>query len=148
MGLIVIVMLAAAVPVAAKAKERVGERVDVWPGGSLTFPSGQPFHIAHGWGFSPPEENPHSKYEFWLDVDGKRVGADFIKRSGGGSPNLITWFWVHNFPDGMTGTHTFTGHWIAPCKYAELEGAPPGACPSKRGQFEAYTRTLTVTFTP
>ncbi len=145
--LLLILMLAIAIPAAAKAKETVGEKINVLTGAPEAFTAGEPFHIAHGWGFSPPEDKPHGKYEFWLDVDGVMVEPDFISRSGGGSP-LIIWLWVHNFPDGMTGTHTFTGHWLAPCKYADLEGAPPGACPTSKGQFEALTQSLTVTFTP
>jgi hypothetical protein len=30
------------------------------------------------------------------------------------APTVVSRVWVFNFPDGLSGTHTFTGHWVTP----------------------------------
>lgn len=138
-----------AIPAAATHRERVGPQINVLLGTPTTFPAGAPFSISHGWGAGPPEQL--GILSFRLDVDGVPREEDFVSRVAlplpPGPPDLL-WIWVHNFPDGMTGTHTFTGHWIAPCEAAVEFHGFPGPCRTPNEPVEAITRSLTVTFTP
>jgi hypothetical protein len=109
------------------AARTVGERISLFDG-DTSFPAGEPFYISHGFaGFTGPDP---FRWDFILEVDGVPVPdsgvvieqrEDELKLGGGR---------VYNFPDGMTGTHTFDGYWYQSCKgsLAECEpGAPPGS---------------------
>ena len=61
---------------------------------------------------------------------------------------LIHLSWVYNYPEGMTGVHTFTGHWLGPCKVLVDTGLYPGPCDKPMEVIEAGTHTLQVTFIP
>jgi F5/8 type C domain-containing protein len=142
---------AAAVPAAASSQERIGGRINVILGTPTQFPAGDPFHITHGWGpeSGVTDADAIGRYRFELDVDGVRTGESFVERSvvpgTGGAPDLHSLFWTFNFPQGMAGTHTFTGHWYAPCAAAVGLGYA-GPCTSPTTPVEALTRTLTVEF--
>ena len=110
-----------------------------------TYPAGAPFHIQHGW-LTAPKDAPPGNFDFQLEMDGVYQSHDFYSVVGGQDALSITW--LFNYPDGMSGVRTFTGHWFAPCQYAVELGMYPGPCPSPNMPVEAYTRTLTVTFTP
>ena len=86
--------------------------------------------------------------DFELEVDGVLDDEDFRERivEKDESPPTKTLTWVHNFPDGMTGTHTFIGHWFAPCQVAVDQGWYPGPCGSPAKKVEAGTVMHTVTF--
>jgi hypothetical protein len=136
----------------ASAPAPVGERINVYLGRPTTLPAGQPFNIRHGWGIGPTEAAAAGIYSFQLDVDGTTRSADDIARSTGSPPAteyelpILNRTWIFNFPAGMTGTHRFTGRWIAPCGTAVKEMGYPGPCHSPAEPVEALTRSLTVDF--
>jgi hypothetical protein len=150
------VLLLVASSAAATTKEEIGPRINVLLGTPTTFPANTPFHIEHGWGV-PPEGRYDAigEWSFVLDVDGMRRAADFVIRETfppfdtGLSVPFLGRTWVFNFADGMIGTHTFTGHWLAPCQAAVDSGLFAGPCPADPAQVvDTLTRSLTVTFTP
>jgi hypothetical protein len=152
LGGITAVLLVANGFASASAPAPVGERIDVYLGSPTTFPAGQPFNIRHGWGIGPTEAASAGIYSFRLDVDGTARPADDVARSTGSPPTaeyelpILNRTWIFNFPAGMTGTHQFTGHWIAPCGTAVKEMGYPGPCRSPAEPVDALTRSLTVDF--
>lgn len=134
--LLVVAALAVAPTAGSDDGERVGTRLNLLAGGFQVFPAGVPFHVAHGWvrpldedQGSPPQAN--GRYGFSLAVDGVDDPADHVERApfedavlGRIKPRT----WVHNFPDGLTGTHAFTGHWFGPCTGLLDGGYTAGPC--------------------
>jgi hypothetical protein len=136
---VLIVLMLAASPVLAADRVRVGERINVLSGSPETFPAGEPFHIAHGWGLPPVP------MDFVLFIDGEEVSHDFIEKTVVTTdPLYINRIWVHNFPDGMNGTHTFTGHWKLDC-HSALDGGFVDECTGKELVI-AVSSTLVVDF--
>jgi hypothetical protein len=147
--LILVAVMLVTVPAAAKQKVPVGEKINVLVGSPDTFPAGEPFHISHGWALDPTLGHAVGLFGFELEVDGVLREEDFVDRWT--DPDVsepLVRKWVHNFPGGMTGVHTFTGHWLAPCKAAVYYGHLPGPCPRPNEVVEAIEQSLTVTFTP
>lgn len=141
LGLIAVLLMA--VPASAKSKEPVGVQINLLTGSPTSVPAGDAFHLSHGWSVLIPDEGPVGAYNFRLEVDGVPVEADFaLRESSRGRPTTVTVRWVFNFPAGMTGTHTFTGHWDGPCQvYFD-----PATCPAPNATVEVFTNSLTVTF--
>jgi hypothetical protein len=150
--LVLIALLAAAVPVLAEGQEVVGERINLMVTGNQRYPANQPFHIKHGFGFSPSLDKSIEalgQFEFKLEVDGQPVQPDFVDRFAyGNSPDVdpedehwIMWGTVYNFPEGMTGTHIFTAHWIWPCFAVYGEEA----CPDKMAPID-FSNEVKVIF--
>jgi hypothetical protein len=140
-------------PANASPVQPVGQRINVFSGSPQTFPAGAPFHINHGWALgvtAHPEEN--GLFGFSLAVDGVQRDADGVLRSTDPAPVTsydypeLNRSWVFDFPDGMTGTHTFTGSWTAPCDIAVSQLGYPGPCNSKTARVVVLTRSVTVTF--
>ena len=141
--LLILSLLAMAAPATAAKKEPIGDRINVLIGSPTTFPAGSPFHILHGW-VPTSDADAIGIFDFELEVDGVLRKEDFVLRSAeSGDPDVLIRLWVHNFPNGMTGTHTFTGHWLGPC-----ELVTPGSCAQPNAKVEALSRTMTVTFVP
>lgn len=138
-------------PAAASSKEPVGGRINVLLGTPTEFPAGAPFHVRHGWGVESgiTDHDAVGRYDFVLEVDGVRRGEDFVVRSvtpgTGGAADTHALGWVFNFPNGMSGRHTFTGRWFAPCEIAVL-GGYLGPCRTPTTPVEALRRSLTVDF--
>jgi len=137
----------------AAAPTPVGERIDLIQGTPTSYPAGQAFHIRHGWGIgatAPPAQA--GIFGFRLDVDGVPRVADGAVRSTDPAPvtaydyPILNRGWFFNFPEGMTGRHTFTGYWIAPCQQAADELGYPGPCRAPNEPVEAVRRSLTVDF--
>jgi len=148
--LMLIAILVMAVPAAAKGNEPVGDRISVFPPGTPSeFPAGAPFHISQGW-LLDPSDGPPGSFDFELEVDGIPRDEDFALWAVDHSwnPVRLVRSWLHNFPDGMTGTHTFTGHWFAPCQHAVDSLMFPGPCPKPNAKVEVLSNSLTVTFLP
>jgi hypothetical protein len=146
-------LVLAAGPAAADPKEPVGDRISVFLGTPTSFAAGKPFHIRHGWGIGatePPERA--GLFGFRLDVDGVPRGADFVIRTTDPAPKtefespVLNRSWVFNFPSGMSGIHTFTGHWITPCDVAVADYGYAAPCPTPHAPVVAFSRSLTVTF--
>jgi hypothetical protein len=150
---VLIVMLVMAIPALAKGKEVVGERIDLSPQGDQTFPANQPFHIKHGIAFVPSEKDgiaeAHGQFDFKLEVDGQLIKEDFFDHFAyGNSPKVspedqmvMGFYVVYNFPEGMTDTHIFTGHWIWPCFAVYGEEA----CPDRMAP-QDFSNEVEVTF--
>ena len=77
------------------------------------------------------------------------VDPDFVLREViGRDPTEIRYGWVFNFPEGMDpGPHTFTGHWVWPCRWLVENGHIPGPCPTPNEKTEFLTIEHIVTFT-
>ena len=135
--LILAVLLLIAVPASAKSKEPIGEQINLLTGGVPTYTAGQPFHIAHGWAFDPPDERPGPNYSFTLEINGIIANESYRSRE------KLTWLWVYNFPDGMSaGTHTFTGTWFEPCHVSSED------CEKRNEPVVAKLIEIEVVFTP
>ncbi|MEN8240833.1 MAG: hypothetical protein ABFS17_02840 [Chloroflexota bacterium] len=147
--LVVIALLVVVMPVSAKPKAPVGDRLFVWPGAQTTFPAGEGFHIKHGWLLIIPDEAPVGAWSFALEIDGVFVDNDYVSRQVvGHKPLLIEKYYVHNFSEGMTGTHTFTGHWYATCQALVHGGFLPGPCADRNEVVEYHVHSVTVDFLP
>jgi hypothetical protein len=147
--LLVLALLAIAFPVAADSEKTVGEQIHLY--GSNVFEAGVPFHIRHGWYMTTPSYNPPTPvgiYGFELEIDGIYQMADYILNIYSREYETIHRTWVYNFPDGMTGTYTFTGHWIMPCQDAVESEIIPGPCRTPNEKIVVLTKELTVTFVP
>jgi hypothetical protein len=141
--LVVGMALPLAAPAGAAGPEPIGDRINIYVGGSpQTFSAGAPFHIRHGWQPDPTAGLPIGLFSFELEMDGQAVDADFVLTYRDDEGRLVRQ-WVHNFPAGMTGVHTFTGHWFAPsCPWAVDEGP----CRNPGEIVEAWTSEVVVTF--
>lgn len=143
---IICVLLAILVPigtVVAKDKEPIGSPINVLAGTPTAFASNSPFHIKHGF-IHEEVGQPLGAYDFELYVDGVLHEEDFVLRNREPGPNgQFTILWVHNFPDGMTGSHTFVGRWYEPCNQF---AADPSTCATPNERTLALTRTLDVFF--
>ncbi len=143
--LLIVALIAITTPAAAGRDAPVGEKIRIRDA-SIEFPAGAPFHIRHGW-IQYSTDDAIGVFDFALDVDGVPQPETFKWfYAESGNPDILNRIWVYNFPDGMTGTHTFTGHWFAPCQYAVNELGYAGPCPTPNAKVETATRTLTVEF--
>ena len=111
---VVALLLLITIPVAAKEKEPVGPSLD-WD--VTTFLAGEPFHIQHGWRLGPTPMktfNPGG-YSFELELDGEIIKPSYKMVGYNPSEENYEKLYIYNFPDGMTGTHTFIGHYYGTC---------------------------------
>jgi hypothetical protein len=142
--------LAAAPGVLAASHERTGAQIQVTGGAFQTFPAGQPFFVAHGWFYEPRVMPAVGKFRFSLTVDGVEVRPSFIDMNPLDDPvHGRHGFrpYVFNFPEGMTGTHVFTGTFFGPCQEIVDSGDATGPCANKNETTTDSTYTTTVTFT-
>jgi hypothetical protein len=152
--LVLIALLASAVPVLAEGQEVVGERINLMVTGNQRYPANQPFHIKHGIIFTPSLDKYKyaealGQWDFKLDVDGQPVQPDYVDHFAyGNSPDVdpeeqhwVGFLTVYNFPEGMTGTHIFTAHWIWPCFAVYGEEA----CPDKMAPID-FSNEVKVIF--
>jgi hypothetical protein len=131
-----------AAPAFASPRESTGDRINLFAGDE-EYPADTPFFVAHGNAAFIGEDTASGRARFVLEVDGEIVPATY--ETHGQADRTVLHVWVFNFPDGMTGVHTFTGHWLAPC------GAPTAylACGESRPTtpVEYESHTVMVTFT-
>ena len=140
--ILLVATLAVVTTAAAGSKQRLGSEINVLVGTPTTFTAGAPFHIAHGWvAIDTTVSSAVGKFSFSLQVDGVYRSESFVERTV--EPNgTVDRFFVFNFPSGLpAGSHTFIGHWLAPC-YA-VSGC---TTVNPNTVVEAFQRTLTVTF--
>ena len=146
--LLVAALLSFAVPAAAEDNGPVGTRIGFYGGSWQEFPAGAPFNIRHGW-VQTSYDGAIGIFDFKLEVDGVIRNVDYRMFSEEGSdPEILTRLFVYNFPNGMTGVHTFTGHWYAPCQYAVDDLGYAGTCATPNEKVETNSKTMVVTFVP
>ena len=125
----------ATAPVTAATKQPVGSRINLFLG-NQAFAASTAFHIDDGFGFADTSTvDAIGKYSFALDVDGGPRAADFIQRSQSSAFELLE-LWFFNFASGLTGTHTFTGHFFEPCN--------GGSVPCNGNRIHTPVETLTL----
>ena len=132
--------LAVGTTAAAAPKQPIGTQVSLF-GGPNALTAEAPFNIQGGWSLDA-QSDAIGKFSFSLQVDGVYRTEDFVQRTVSADGTTLARIWVFNFPSGFpAGSHTFTGHWFAPCHAYN-------ACPSDNPNaiIEADQRTLTVTF--
>jgi len=145
--MLIAALLAITTPVAADRSAPIGDKIRV-RNAVIEYPAGVSFHIVHGW-IQPSTDDAIGVFDFSLDVDGVPQPESFkLFSAESGDPDMLNRIWVYNFPDGMTGTHTFTGHWFAPCQYAVDYLEYAGPCATPNAKVETNSRSLTVNFTP
>ena len=146
--LAVVVMLLLVTPAFAREHEPTGDRINIHCGyepadctGADTFPANTPFYVSHGLVWWSPRWVP-GQSRFELEVDGVSVPPTYVEftRIPGEPEYFLDKIWYFNFPDGMTGTHTFEGHWIIPCGFVDPECTPPMA------DFDYIHSSFVVTF--
>ena len=152
--LIIISALLITMPVMAKKLEPTGEQINVRTDPEIGgYPANTPFYIRHGWMSilepgEPPDLAKFAKSRFELEIDGELVEEDYVEivRVEGeepGTANIFQYFYFI-FPEGMTGEHTFTGHWYIECKW--MEDPPNTLCKDPNAIIQALERSITVTF--
>ena len=114
--IIVLLMLPLVTPVLAREKEPTGSRIDISWSGTQDYPTNTPFYIAHGW----TEVRPHAvpgQVGFELELDDVAVKPTYVEQTTvvDEAGPMFDMTWIFNFPDGLTGQHTFEGHWYGPC---------------------------------
>jgi hypothetical protein len=144
--IVLLALLMAVVPVAAK-HARTGDQINILFDPPATYPAGEAFHLAHGWILTKAEK-PFGAYTFQLELDGVVVESDFVERSTTGGPGGPSFYrlWVFNFPAGLSGTHTFTGHWMARCQVLVDQGVITGPCADPNAFVDHYSDSITVDF--
>ena len=115
-----VILLAAAgllaIPAGAANVPRMGDqRVGLFecafapPCGEVSLTGNEPFFVAHGFSGEPKQDLLNPLHRFELSVDGvAQHGAIDLELEGERSKTH-----VFNFPQGMEGTHAFTGCWYA-----------------------------------
>ena len=145
---VAILILGLAVPVPAQGREVTGEWLDLSIG-EQDFPAGEPFYILHGWWTAPKIPIPGlvGLLNFELEMDGQLIREDyhFFGADPSEQPTYLYRFWAYNFPDGLTGNHTFTRHYYGPCILSGDEYCSP---PYRNDVVEEFTYTTVVHFVP
>ena len=111
--------------------------------GDQAYPANTAFNIrggfdelrgTHAWG----------KFEYVLEMDGAALKPSFRMNDSLPDGTIITLWWF-NFPDGLTGVHTFVGHYYAPCQDGSLN-----PCLGPAAEFGGRHRSFpaTITFVP
>ena len=145
---IVLVMLLLATPALAREKEPTGDRINIYYSGPQEYPANTPFYIAHGWIEVLPRAIS-DLVRFELEVDDVIVKPTYVEHSTvvGEDGPLLNSTWVFNFPDGMTGQHTFEGHWTVPCVVALYLGLVD-ECTKPLAATETRSIEVNVNFAP
>lgn len=118
---------------------------DYDPQEGVEYPAGQPFFIFHGTCNTPSEDRIGLGHAgFALQLDDEYISPDWISH-GATSNRKQGWNWVcsfsaFNFPEGLQGEHTLTGHWYTGC-YPITE-----ICTTPIQPIVTYSRQLNVKF--
>jgi len=146
--LLVVLALLFSTPALAREHEPTGDRIWILDSGAQDYPANTPFYIMHGWGDVAPG-TPAAQVRFELEVDGVVAKPTYVERSlehGPDGPAFYT-SWVFNFAEGMTGQHTFEGHWIVPC-YIALYYGYVTECANPMADYDWVYSEVVVTFDP
>ena len=140
-------------PTAVAGQGEVGEQIVLSPYApevQIEFPANTPFHVAQGHRLDPGEDVPVGLFSFELLIDGVRQSEDCVIRTvdRDWAPWILYRVWVYNDAGGRTGTHEFTGRWLAPCQWAVDHGYRTDPCADANARVEIVSKTLTVIFVP
>lgn len=140
----VVLLLLMVSPVQAAAHQPTGDQIDIYESGAQEYPANTAFYILHGFEIIKPFSIGWLAFE--LEVDGAIIPATYINNSGT-TMDIYNHAWVYNFPDGMTGVHTFTGHWYIQCNVA-MHPVDVPECSNPTAHVDLSTSEVVVTFTP
>ena len=140
--LVVGMLIASAVPAMATGPQPTGQRI-LLLAGDQSYPANTPFHILGGFSVGRGT-SAWGRYQYQLEMDGVTLSPSFRTFESSDVYGLIT-TWTFNFPDGLSGIHTFTGHYLVPC-----DNDSPVVCGGSRPNTltEIITYEADVTFTP
>jgi hypothetical protein len=145
--IITLLLLALAVPAAAKNTDPVGERIMLYAWALDEFTAGEPVHIQHGWIVVPETEHPVGKWDFVLEINGVPQQCTLISGVYDSSVPLLNRQRLCTYPEGMpAGMYTLTGYWLAPCTYAAEYLGYAGTCPKPQEKVTVFSLTKIVTF--
>ena len=141
-----VVLLLVVTPALANPHEPSGSRISLFFSGDQEFPANTAFYINHGWS-QESAKYPLGLFDFELEVDGVWVNETYVERSTnvGEEGPLFDRVWVFNFPAGMSGEHTFKGHWYVPCQVA-LDAGTVTECPIPGFPYESKTTEVVINF--
>lgn len=113
LGSSLLLLLVAAAPAAAAGRSPVGENLSLFPG-DQSWPASTAFHVRGGFALEGGNgQQANGKYEYRLEMDGADVAPTLrVTEQIGGS---LAKRWYMEFAGGLTGVHTFVGHYYAPC---------------------------------
>ena len=142
-----ILLLAVAALPATAAETPEGPRINLVAGAPTQFPADSPFHVIHGWGFTPNQTVALGRADFRLEVDGIDQGRGSLQNFAFGNAGGLTRLWLYNFHNGLPqGPHTLVGRWFLPCETAVESGLYPGPCLTPNSPVQAFSFSLTVNF--
>jgi hypothetical protein len=134
-----------AAPVGAEPPDRAGQRISLYSEVPITFPAGQPFHVAHGFTIDPAAGYTAGSFLFLLEID-RPLPMDCLEIAyASGQPEPLSRIWVYNVPTGMVGPKLLVGTWIAPCGYLSAYGDYDGPCQDPH-DLAVLTKTRLVVF--
>jgi len=147
--LLFVLVLVMAAPATAAGRETVGDKISIFfsQPDRIEFPAEEPFHISHGHGLEPGDASSIGVFDFALLVDDVVVDEDYVQQVVDRSQDI--WFkrlWVYNFAEGMTGTHTFTAIWYAPCEWAVENGYSSGPCTKPNAKVVMSSNSVIIDF--
>lgn len=99
----------------AAVRAPTGDRISLF-GGDIEYPAGAPFFVRHGIATIQDEDEAIGRGRFVLEIDGVPQQATYTEHFV--ADGLIYRMWVFNHPDGLSGVHAFTGHWLTACDVA------------------------------
>jgi hypothetical protein len=147
--LIAISLLTLTLVGASGPKEKVGERFFFPEGtGTMVYPANEPFHISHGWNSEIGGTGLFSaRGGLRLEIDGITVEEDFIEHSRMEDGGILyrTKRFIYNFPEGMTGVHTFDFFYVNICR-GWIANGYVDECTFPNKLMEFHIKSWVVTF--
>ena len=136
--ILVVLIMAVALPVFAGGKDPVGVEVDLFAGDQTV--SG-PFHVINGYGFPPPSSaTAIGKTGFVLEIDGVTQDGRFLSFK---IDNVLVQLTLYNFPDGLPpGDYTFKGTWADLCWMLWESGEQ---CDGQKNEVVPWVKEIHVT---
>ena len=141
--LVLLLVAAVATPASAAQRLPVGPYINLFLGDS-SYPASTAFHMRGGFLIERgATAAAMGKYNLTLEMDGQNVPATL--RANTTPDNLIVRTWYFEFPDGLTGTHSFVSHYWMPCGSDPFIGC--GSNPPNTA-IDVAAIPATITFVP
>lgn len=135
--------------------ETVGDRIIIG-GDPISFPAGEPFHVQHGfqvlYEITERIGNEVALSKMTLEVDGVEVQPDYYEYDWIAFPpdypyKYVLKLYTFNFPEGMSGEHTFVRRYFFTCQSLWDDGIPVECHnPSELVEDTSMMQSLDVTF--